>query len=106
MTLRESEHSLGDTHEEDTERETEKIVSAALRYKGEMFLGAMHAIAYIDLEEKYPEYGDGVEEGFLTSTGRFVGRKEAHDIAVRNQGMEANADGMLLSQNLKFDKLH
>lgn len=65
---------------------TEKIVAAAMVYNGvTCSLPAparhgdiIHAIAKSLGEEHWPING---EQGFLTSTGRFVGRGEACDIA-------------------------
>jgi hypothetical protein len=62
----------------------EKIVSGAIRYKGEVFTGQFHADAVRKIWELYPETQEDMsdlEEGFMTSTGRFVDRKEAGEIA-------------------------
>jgi hypothetical protein len=64
--------------------ETEKIVSGAIRYRGEVFTGQFHADAVTKIWELYPETKEDMtdfEEGFVTSTGRFVDRKEAGEIA-------------------------
>lgn len=64
----------------------EKIVSCALRFQGQLFKGATHAHALDQLEVHSPNWnksGDYVEDGFMTSAGRFVKRKEAEEIAKR-----------------------
>ena len=43
---------------------------------------------------------DDIHEGFMTSIGRFVDRKEAHDIAVANNQTRGSNDGALLIQDL------
>lgn len=81
--------------------ETEKIVSAAIEYQGKRYMAAAHGIAYGDLLEENPDSDlVGVREGFITSTGRFVGRAEAAEIA-RGQGQTvAEQQGPLDSQDL------
>jgi hypothetical protein len=64
--------------------EAERVVSGAIRYKGEIFTGQFHADAAVKIWELYPETQEDMsdfEEGFMTSTGRFVDRKEAGEIA-------------------------
>ncbi|HEY4519618.1 MAG TPA: hypothetical protein VJH33_01090 [Candidatus Paceibacterota bacterium] len=64
----------------------ERIAFSALRYRGEIFTGANHGDALIDLEETHPDFvGREVDDGFTTSSGRFVDRVEAYTIA-RSQG--------------------
>jgi len=60
----------------------EKVEKAALRYKDEVFTGIMHAMAFEDLQAKYPklthdDIGGVIADGFTTSMGRFVSREEA-----------------------------
>lgn len=61
----------------------ERIVSAAIQYKGEIFTGQTHADAWVPMTEKYADAVITNEriDGFVTSTGRFVDRKEALVIA-------------------------
>lgn len=67
----------------------EKIISAAIRVGGKIFPGVMHADAY---EAATRELGppdtwrasDLSDDGFITSSGRYVDRKEARIIADRN----------------------
>jgi len=81
--------------------EPEKIKSAALRYKDQIFEGENHGIALGNLGEAHPDidmsrfYSD-VDQGFTTSTGRFVSREEAADMVGANKSY-------LLSEDL--DKL-
>ncbi len=71
------------------EAPTEKIVAAAIQYRSntgiEIFQGQTHQEAVEMLERKYPEWAaedyERYEDGFLTDTKRFVGKKEAGKIA-------------------------
>lgn len=76
------------------------IAAAALRYKGEIFIGHMHADAFADLCAAHPEAGDGsseIESGFITTKGEWVTRNETLFIAeVYGQQKESSvpyADG-------------
>jgi len=81
--------------------EPERIKSAALRYKDQIFEGENHGIALGNLGEAHPDidmsrfYSD-VDQGFTTSTGRFISREEAADMVGANKSY-------LLSEDL--DKL-
>jgi hypothetical protein len=77
----------------------ERVVAAALKIKGKVYTGVYHPDAMWDAWDKgaFPKYKtmdafqmaweDGKihadEEGFVTSTGRFIGREEAFDIAAK-----------------------
>jgi hypothetical protein len=71
----------------------EKVVAAAIRVNGKVITGPMHALALVRALEMgilddaalnaYYE-GDleslGIEEGFVTTTGRFISREEAYEL--------------------------
>lgn len=63
----------------------ESISLAALMYRGEVFSGASHKDIALKLKRKYSDASkisvEELEDGFLTSTGRFVSREEATEIA-------------------------
>lgn len=63
----------------------ERITSSAIRYEGKTYLGKNHAEAYesIGKDQELPE--EGIEEGYQTSTGRFVDRRAAFDIADKSK---------------------
>lgn len=69
------------------ERPPEEIKESALRFKGEVFTGFLHVHALDQLELKYPNWkqlqnaGEVIEDGFITTVGRFVNREEAQKIA-------------------------
>lgn len=76
---------------------SERIVEAAARYQGQIYRAPIHALAY----EQVPGYegslygpvGGQIEDGFITSTGRFVDRNEAAQIAFRaGQRPTANSE--------------
>ncbi|MFA5998173.1 MAG: hypothetical protein WC814_02190 [Candidatus Paceibacterota bacterium] len=65
----------------------ESIQSAAIRFNGGTYTGINHAYAIRQLEKEHPDWQsvnkEPVQEGFLTSAGRFVDRDEAGEIAER-----------------------
>lgn len=68
------------------EKGPEKIVAAAMRYRGEMFVAPTHAAAIEKLLKVFPDWEtaedlETAEQGFLTSKNRFVDRAEAGSIA-------------------------
>lgn len=70
---------------------TEKVDKAALRNDGVIYTGKHHGEAFEKMNEPYmsgrkppPKDPDDYEEGFTTTSGRFVDRKEANSIAERN----------------------
>lgn len=85
----------------------ESIKAAALRYKGEIFTGPTHADAVCVLEETYPDYrAREVEDGFVTSTGRYVDRDEALAIAQGKDQVKPGGPSDILDSNfLDSDKL-
>ena len=82
----------GDGDKKEKTPPSERIVSAASKYKGEIFTGRWHWEAWNKLRKKYPEdwerltsndeqYLKDFVDGFITSTGRFIDREEAKRIA-------------------------
>ncbi len=64
----------------------EALSSAAVLYDGELFTGENHGQIREEIVEKYRTFDYAlVKEGFRTTDGRFVERKEATGIA-RNAG--------------------
>ncbi len=64
--------------------ETEEYVkSSALRYRDRVFTGATHLDASIEIKKAFEGEAmnwDTVEEGFVTSTGRFINRQEGDNM--------------------------
>lgn len=67
----------------------ERPISAAIRYRGEIFRGTHHADAVAEAVKKYGQHAhDELFEsanlhdtnGFVTNTGRFLTRDEAHKL--------------------------
>lgn len=83
----------------DTAKETVK--ESAIIVNGETFTGPSHFEAWNKAVKKYPEIDDNIigpfEEGFMTSSGRFVDRKEALKIF----GGDPKEPGILISEDLK-----
>jgi hypothetical protein len=73
-------------------RTPESIKSAAIMFNGGMYTGINHAFAIRQLEKKYPDWQnvntEPVQEGFLTSAGRFVDRDEAGEIAEKARQLD------------------
>jgi hypothetical protein len=90
----------------------ETIKGPAIRAGKDVFQGANHGDALDNLREAYPyekykEAVNSLEEGFVTSHGRFVGREEALDIAKRgSQYQTAGHDypEALVTENLQTPK--
>lgn len=64
----------------------EHIIAATLTYDGTVYEGASHVEALDKLRSAHPDWsesGKGFHQGFKTSTGRVVSRKEATGIAAR-----------------------
>ncbi len=87
------------------EGEAETIAAVALRDPtGQVFVGTTHALA---AEEGAAEFGQTIddflqtaEEGFTTSTGRFIAREEAQEIAANTQQTLRPQDTELDSSDL------
>ena len=74
------------------EKAPERIISAAVLFRGKMFKGNTHVDALDVLTGEHPHWEDDVtetpEQGFFTSTGRFVERDEAGSIAAKAHQLE------------------
>ena len=87
----------------------ERIVSAAIKYKGEIFSGKSHYDAWLPMSAKYPEtttISEGRVDGFLTNTERFVSREEALEIAKAADQLERSLSHTdeLLAEHLKEEE--
>lgn len=92
----------------------ERIESAAVRYKGDVFMGPNHGMALSQLveDDRYPNIdtdvlADTAEDGFVTSTGRFVNKGEAYILAEKQGQLKrefpGNTEGRELDSNdLKY----
>ena len=87
--------------------EEERVKVAAIRLNGEkgpVYTGHMHADAVVEAQKEYPGFlSEDVpqeewipfESGFVTTTGRFVSREEAMEIAKKNnQAVNPKAKGL------------
>jgi hypothetical protein len=76
----------------------ERIVNAAMLHKGQIYTGKSHVLA-MEQAEKQGIPGEDLflhgTDGFLTSTGRFVDRRQAVDIARQADQLKYNAPGIL-----------
>lgn len=94
------------------EQTKEKIICAAVRFNGKVWMGHRHphALAAMKDELSYTmnrfqmiEASTDRDQGFVTSTGRFVDREEAHIIAGEAKQItskEYNEDTKLYSEDL------
>lgn len=83
----------------------EYILCAALRVEdGEPILaGHRHSDIYLQIQHfGLDNRGDSLEavQGFLTSTGRFVARNTAYEIALKAGQIEPNKTKLLISEDL------
>lgn len=87
----------------------EQVVAAAIRKaNGVIGFGATHYEAlndrlYEDLSEREL---DELEEGFLTSTGRFIGREEAHAILMGREATAQLIQELAANPQLDYAVLH
>ena len=76
----------------------EAIKAAAVKRGDEIVEGTIHADAMDELAKRRGEsiwYDKSIEHGFTTTTGRFVDREEAFEIAKRNDQMtKSGAEGL------------
>ena len=83
----------------------ENITAAAVRV-GKMTISAPPPARHGDLIKAFSEVNRKIkiapsDQGFITSAGRFVGRGEAYEIAVREgQTRNAGPSGTLYSEDL------
>ncbi len=71
--------------------ETERITASAIKIGERLFTGNTHSDAIGQMQEVYPKWVDsGLDavDGFVTSTGRFVLRDEAGEIAQRARQLD------------------
>lgn len=72
---------------ENAESAPETITLSAIRLGEDIFTGKNHIDAISEMEGEYPDWAEDQEckpeDGFITSTGRFVQRDEAGLIAKR-----------------------
>jgi hypothetical protein len=68
----------------------EKIVLAAITFKGEIYVGRRHCeiLRYIKERTGAKKVGGQWPQGFVTSEGRFVEREEAAKIALKSGQIE------------------
>lgn len=91
----------------------EIILCAAIMFRDTMICGHRHGDCYVILKNLLSKYisidnlPDREEQGFLTSFGRYVDRKEAWKIAKANNQIQFgggasndNEDTILISENL------
>lgn len=79
----------------------ETIKEAAIKIGDKVFTGQIHADAFDAAQEKGFVNFKNVEGGFITSTGRFVGRVEAQEIAKKNDQLKSGlAETRLLAEEL------
>jgi hypothetical protein len=71
-------------------KQADVVQSAALQYGEEVFTGRTIDDAQAALEAVHPDFDDAqleIQSGFVTEGGRFVNRKEAFDILMREGEM-------------------
>lgn len=88
-------------------RTPEKILCAAIKYSGGVILGPNHANCLFMLAEIRGTHASRAddEQGFVTTTNRFVDRKEAYDIAEREgqlTGKNPSRQRILYSEFCKY----
>lgn len=80
----------------------ETVICAALRYKGQIWYGHRHAHAQTALydelawelpRKKIAKDWENVEQGFVTTKGRFVNRSAAYKLQIRAGKQSACKDG-------------
>ncbi len=74
----------------------EKITSAAIKVDGRIYTGTTHADAIDEFERLNPGkaawVGDKLDDGFMTSAGRYIQRRDATDLAARTKQGVAGRD--------------
>lgn len=91
-------------------------VEAAIRVRGRIYTGDSHTDAMRNAASEAAGRGDDAtvdaimdmdfEDGFVTTTGRFVSREEAYDLAVENAGYDGPGDGWFDSNDLASLRRH
>ena len=88
----------------------EFIICAAVNYDGTIVCGRRHKDCYLTAEsllkkQNVPQFADRENQGFMTSTGRYVTRAEAFKIAKANNQIihkmfDNDSEGSLTSEDL------
>jgi hypothetical protein len=90
------------------EQEPESIKCAAVIVRGEVFEGRSHVEAVNKAIGKFPDWmespGDDTEDGYMTTHGRFVERKEGLEIA-RQAGQLEDPESKQRGANLTVEDL-
>lgn len=85
--------------ENSREMPLERITSAAVKFNGEVFTDVNHGRTITKIAERYgwkKYYAEPHEEGFVTSFGRFVDRKEGARIGeLAGQTNQADVDARI-----------
>lgn len=93
---------------------TERIVSAAVRYGDDIGRAPNHALAIVDLDIKlkgkgladWRNSGVRLEDGFITSDGKFVDRARAAEIAdLAGQTTEDDVDSRVNPNEMDSSEL-
>lgn len=91
----------------------EKIVSAAIKYGEKIVTGTWHGDAQDKATKEDPDFLDEAVpkvDGFITSTGRFVDRTTALEIAEKHTQLVADENRFdfdeLITEDLQKDKGH
>lgn len=85
----------------------EKISCAVVELNGEHFAAPNHFTALLEMRRQHPNWiqeGLHPKEGFLTTTGRFVSREEAFEIA--DQAGQLDSDDTDGTRSLESEALH
>ncbi len=79
----------------------EKVESAAVCYNGKIYKASTHAMALLALGKEHRKFSlEEIQQGFITSKGRFVDREQAEVIA-KNASQTSVEENELHSENLK-----
>lgn len=76
----------------------EEIVKSAIRYNDEVYTGFNHAECFKQINNPQVIMAN-IEEGFITSKGRFVDRKKASEIALNAGQLDYHTE-CLISEDL------
>ncbi len=92
----------------EAEQKPERIKCAAIRLKnGEIYEGRNHSEAYGACNKKHPieeKAHLNAKQGFVTSTGRFVSRKEGGEIAYNARQIQKQTEH-LFSEDINYPAL-
>ena len=107
MRFREDGHFQKREFNPGMETRYETISTAALKYREKIFTGVNHLLALTEAQKEHPglEFSE-VQNGFLTSQGRFVDRDEADLIAKLSGQIKRSWRGHLHSEELGRRREH